>query len=563
MTITFNPSKIQSIGQYNIPKSQKFMKSIAEGGLARFILLEACVEAGRTYQAYKRGGFYEARERISEEFTGAVFWLGGVKFFNSIIDKIGKKALKLNNVDFDLGVDKARNPIENFVNDKTLGKAQEVASKFRKKLNTFKGIKAITSVMLANIMIGFVVPKINQAITRSYYKKDNEKKQKLQNSLNQKANNIPSIEKSSNPFGTPKIKNYLETDKKDVSFGQLALIDVARNLETNTTWQLLSSDAGTVSGRIISARNNDERVEIGIRDIVSIFFYMFSMPFINKALNKLEQNGNPTRIDSANAQYTTNTINEQIKSLKETGAIEKEELTPEQFRELIFGKNNNNEIKINDNITLHKSDIIKVKDGVMSLEEFNNSIDKLIEEKGLDKSDVEKYKQLANKMSELQPKIKGQAIITEEQINKIFKGGMINDPDYLKNLYELQFGTDEQSKLGKFFSKLFGKEQKEITPNYKNPYRFIDNSDTEAVIKDVENFANKIINDARKAGTNIDTKFLEKATKKNFRLNCLNWGSGFIVSAIFLSTLIPKFQYWVTKMRTGSNEFPGTEEFRK
>ena len=133
----------------------------------------------------------------------------------------------------------------------------------------------------------------------------------------------------------------------------------------------------------------------------------------------------------------------------------------------------------------------------------------------------------------------------------------------MKNLYELNFGTNEKSKLGKFFDKIFNRKPQEIKANYANPYKFISASDGKSVIKDVEFFANKIIAEAKKSNKNIDAKFLENITKKNFRLNCLNWGSGFVVSAIFLSTLIPKFQYWVTRMRTGSNEFPGTQEFRQ
>ena len=86
---------------YKPQKSHMFMKSMASGGLARFIMLEGIVEAGRTYQATKRGGFDEGRERITEEFTGAVFWLGGVKFFNAINDKIGKWLLGLRTADFD------------------------------------------------------------------------------------------------------------------------------------------------------------------------------------------------------------------------------------------------------------------------------------------------------------------------------------------------------------------------------------------------------------------------------------------------------------------------------
>ena len=45
-------------------------------------------------------------------------------------------------------------------------------------------------------------------------------------------------------------------------------------------------------------------------------------------------------------------------------------------------------------------------------------------------------------------------------------------------------------------------------------------------------------------------------------MNSINWGAGFVVSALFLSTLIPKLQYQITKWRTGSDQFPGTAQFR-
>ena len=50
--------------------------------MAPIVALEATVTGGRTIQAKKRGGKDEARERLIEESTGAVVWLGGVKFLN-------------------------------------------------------------------------------------------------------------------------------------------------------------------------------------------------------------------------------------------------------------------------------------------------------------------------------------------------------------------------------------------------------------------------------------------------------------------------------------------------
>lgn len=59
----------------------------------------------------------------------------------------------------------------------------------------------------------------------------------------------------------------------------------------------------------------------------------------------------------------------------------------------------------------------------------------------------------------------------------------------------------------------------------------------------------------------ITTDTLKKACRENFIKNSFNWGVGFAISALFLSTLIPKMQYWITKMTTGQDKFPGTADY--
>ena len=96
---------------------RKFVRGLASRSIAPVILLEAFVEGGRTYQAYQRGGFTEARERLTEEMIGALFWFSGVPLFNHLIDKhIGKKVFKLPETDFDTGRDNLRNPVQNYIN---------------------------------------------------------------------------------------------------------------------------------------------------------------------------------------------------------------------------------------------------------------------------------------------------------------------------------------------------------------------------------------------------------------------------------------------------------------
>ena len=522
MAISIKPAKL-----YNPSKSHKFMKSMASGGLARFIALEAFVESGRTYQAYKRGGFDEGRERITEEFTGAVFWLGGVKTFNAINDKIGKSILKLKTAKFDIGKDRARDSVANFIKEENAARDAKNAIT-DKTIAKFKTTKLVISILMANIMIGFVVPKINQAITRYYHRNDNKQQPAAEPPKNQQLI-LPALENvNMENFQKSSVKN-----QKDISFsgGADKLMSVAYNLEHNTTWQLLFTDVGTATGRTISARNNNERREILFRDLSSIFFYMFNMPLLNKALNYLETNGKSTsRVEPMNADYT-NDLMKQI--VKENGGS----ISADKFFEEIFGKN--------DKFELPKEIKEQFKDGYMNIEDFKAKISSIPAANTPEL--ISKYTQIAEEMAKLQPAVEGSERITIEQAERVFKGGYLNNPEFMKNLYELNFGTNKKLNIA----------------NFLDPFKFISADNVETVDKELKFFVEQIIEKAKKSGTEITEEILNKAVKTNSKLNALNWGAGFAVSALFLSTIIPKLQYWMTKKITGSNEFPGTEEFRR
>ncbi len=513
--------KIQPANLYNPSTSRKFMKSMASNGLARFILLEACVEAGRTYYAFKRGGFDEGRERFTEEFLGAVFWLGGVKAFNRMNDAIGKRILNLRTTDFDTGSDKARDTIANVLHNERNTKTG--AKYTQKQIGVFKTTKLIASVLMANAMIGFVVPKMNQAITRARHKNDI----------------IPPADsgKQANFEYFSGMSEFLENSKnkdKDLSFkgGGSALMKIAYALENNTTVQLLSTDVGTTAGRAISARNKHERREIVFRDVASIIFYMFSMPFINKIFNMIEQNGKGSRADSINADYTTDLMKQIV---KENGGA----MTPEELKSAMIGKE----------FTMPKAIKDKFVGDFMQLDEFKKIIKTI---PGVTEENAAKYIDIAEGMAKLQPEVEGKLRVTLEQAERIFKGGYLNDPEYLKNLYELAF--DEQ--------KIFSKSKTGGIPNFLKPYKFISSEKIEAVDNDVKFYVEQIINKAKKAGKDVTEEMLERAAKTNFKFNVLNWGTGFVISAIFLSSIIPKMQYWITKKITGNDDFPGTAEFR-
>lgn len=488
------------------------VKQAASDGFLPVIALEAFVEGGRTFQAYKRGGFDEARERITEEFSGAVFWLGGVTALNALFEKLGQKILDLPKKQLDIAKDDVRNPLASFLaNEKHVKSGAEILDK---TMARFKFAKVISSILIANAFIGFGLPKINQAITRSYHKKKAQAQPETPTAAMQQR---PTM----NTFAKDK------ENKKDVPFGmKLDLLTIANKFENDRNYKLLAVDAGTASGRAISARNNDERVEILFRDLGSIYFYMFNMNNMNKWLNKLEQNGNSSRLDAVSSEFAASYMREYVDPKGKGNAVSVEKFVreflgqgiddvPESLKSKFEGKN------------IKTIKLAKFKEELRNL--------KLVPE---DK--IKNIEKIADAMSELQPKLLGDSILTYGQVKDILNGGHINNPKFLIEFYKNKFGE-------KFMDK----------------YLFIAQNDLDAAKKELEDFVKSVVETAKKTDAKeITVKLINKASNKNLKMNALNWGAGFVTSALFLSTIIPKLQYKITKWRTGSDAFPGTQEYR-
>jgi len=223
------------------------------------LFIETGVTAGRSFEANKTGGKIEATERFIEQGTSAIIWLWGVQALKKLGDKIGSKVLKLGNLDFDIGFDYLRNPLENI----------------DKKLIAFKTGNILLSTALATAFIGFGLPKINHFITNKM--------------LSRRKKNESALK----PKGVEEYKKSLG-NKNNIHF--TSLLDTGKNLahllENNSTARLLITDMGVVGGRFYNARNKYEKIENLFRDISSIYFYLFSTKHIVKGLNKLTGNTN-------------------------------------------------------------------------------------------------------------------------------------------------------------------------------------------------------------------------------------------------------------------------------
>lgn len=509
---------IKPVDISQISKGRRFVSSLAGKTLLPLLMTEACVEIGRTYQAYKRGGFTEARERITEEFLGAVCWFGAVPLVDKIIDKtVGKHILKLPEKSFDVGIDSARNSIANFVHGNS-GRFKD-AAKGEKLLAGYRLGKIATALVAGTALVGLVLPKFNQAVTR------------LLNNKNEKDKINESQKKT---LIQPTMDQFLSGNsdsKKGISFTGMNLMGIVNFIENTPKSQLITEDIGVAAGRAGCARNKYERNEILFRDIVSAYFYMFNMPVMAAVLNKIEH-GKWDRLDAVSAKMTENHL---------TGLLDEKggKMSVDAFEELVFGK------PITSDKLLKKID--KLPDGRIELSKFNAIVDRFNKIKPGVIPNPEVLKGMATEMAELQPELKGSKILTSTQIKDLLTGGHINSPKFMNNIYTIGSTKD-----------LLFKPKKNT---YKEPFAYIPESSIIDKKSQAADFVKEIIAKAKKSGGEITTEMVKKASKTNYKMNAINMISGFVVTALFVSTLIPKMQYWMTKKVTGSDAFPGTAEY--
>ena len=461
--------------------------------MAPIVALEGTVVAGRTYQAYKRGKGDEARERFIEETMGSIVWLSGVGTMNKLGDKLLGKILKTPGANFDVGTDKIlRTPFENFM------KKNPVGGLSSKQVALLKGAKVLTSIVLTNLFIGFVVPKVNQGITKKL-------RHERQTGIN---NNGDKLE--------------INNNKKNPSFkgGGIAAINSFTNtIENTNTGKLLSSDAGIAGGRMYNARRKEERREVAIRDIGSIYFYMWAQGHVRNVLNLIET-GHATRLNPATAEILDKHLAQFLGD---------KEMNVEDFRKAVLGKN----------VTIPEALNNKFESAKPSLWEkmTNQKPLEVIKLSELEK--VEKNPEIierAREMSKLQPLRVGESVLTKQQVIDTYNKAEINDPKFLNKVFE-EFTEGAST----------------------SEYKYVSNNKLYNLKSEMEHYVGRVCKAAKNG--KVDKKLLDSVQNKNLLFSGLNFIAGFGFAAAFLSTYIPKIQYYVTRKTTGVDAFPGVYDF--
>lgn len=504
--------------------AREFVRTLANpDALTSTVLLESAVTGGRGYNAYKRGGVNELRERATDDILAAVFWMKGVDIFNKIGDKlVGDRILKLPTTDFDMGRDALRTPFKNTIEGfKQQGMNPNDLAKLEKKLATYKFAKIIGASLLSTAFVGFALPKINQAITRAFMSKD--KKEALKQGKNEKSSGL--IDKGVATAAVAQLASvsFEEFSKKiagkeNVSFKGLfspeTMSTVVHYLENNKICKLLTSDVGITTGRVASARNADEGLEYLFRDVASSFFYVASTPLIYKGLQKLTSSEGITSIDPVASKQ----VHQKLATLL-NGV---DGMDVKEFAKKALGS-------LDDAAKTLMNEIPFVDD-VVSLE----NLKKVVQDENVIKK--------ATEMAKLQPQQAGiGAVLTKQQVADSFRTGIITDPKFMQTVYGSHFGEA-----------------------LTNKSRFIPMKKITTFRSNIDDYVNSIVKAANKTSDKRVTKeLLEKINKKGFGMSAGFRAVAIGISALALGVVIPKVQYAITKARTGSSAAPGLREFEE
>lgn len=300
---------------------------------------------GRVYQEYDRNK-HGGRETAIEETTTSIVWGGFIPAGKMAVDKFAPKFSKnLSMPNLDLRLLNKSNPqqltpgivdeyfkhanpaLEKEAKQKLLTMAEngtETAQKAAKSLinknRMFQFAKVSGIGFTASVILGFGLPKFNQAITRLCLDKEKAKSlatptaqqpntpsagitasagtAPVMNSLNAKNslgfNSPQPISNAMNPFtGATGLPTNIAAQKLGVHFGGAGLVNQLKDFgglalqrlqENDQMTTLAFSDIPLSSGRVLTSRRKDEKVEKLVKEGGIILALFVIQPFVKKKL---------------------------------------------------------------------------------------------------------------------------------------------------------------------------------------------------------------------------------------------------------------------------------------
>ena len=516
LTVPISANKIITniVNNKNIRKTATALTTGA--ALMPVVILEGSVLTGRTYQAYKRGGALEAKERATEESVSSIGWLWGIPALNKGTDFLINKVFKVKNFQFDMGKDNIRYPMQDAIG--------HLPQNQKNKLMGLKLGKILASSFATVYFMGMVLPKIVQNQTQKRIDKAKQNPQTLP-----AQNRLPKMDSQMFKAHRPQsMEEFLNETKQNsnsnVSFKGFDSIanTILYNMENNHIVNLLTVDAGLFAGRVYNAPNKYEKIERIFRDLSSSFFYVGSTPLIVALLNKIDPlKGKNSKLDPTTVDSLTNLIKNPVNK-KVLDWRNMDEIPLEEFQRGLFGTYLADEQLVKQAANLEQNGIIPLK-----------QLSQFIDDNITDKTTAKALKENAEKLAKLQPQKAKESILTPSQIKSVFKNGLLNDGDTINSLINTATGG-----------------------RALNHTKFISQKKVDATRKQIFDYCESIIEQAKKENLkNITPDFLQKMKNRNFLTKVGFWGIGMVISAAFLSTIIPKTQYFITEKLTGKKGF--------
>lgn len=141
---------------------ESFFLNTSKTGAMSIVPLESSVLVGRSERAYKRDGWLELQERLTEEMAAAVVWLFGVGFLQNQFEKVANRG-KNQHLSTNIAWNKPWKSATTI--DLT---AQQMFAKHQGEINSLLGLKGarwVFSVGTALALVGYFIPKGNQVKT--------------------------------------------------------------------------------------------------------------------------------------------------------------------------------------------------------------------------------------------------------------------------------------------------------------------------------------------------------------------------------------------------------------
>lgn len=300
----------QWMGRWSVSPSVEsaFTVTNKEGPMA-ILPLELSTTVGRSVSSARRNGFLEFQERFLEEIAVAIVWLYGVNFMSNLFNKRIKPGLfkgsgHLNpETAWDWGLfNKNRKSVDLLPSERFTRHAADRAS-----LTKIKTIGAFISVVLATATAALLIPWLNKKKTEAIVSYLNNKESRQQEALNTRSvakglppglsysqwGAMPELSKSFpvKAFGAQP-DSHAESLSPGLKFGFSGgdlVQQVGHAIQQTDYGSLLAVDGGLAAGRIkvYGDRSPYEGAEIALRDIGSIYFYMYSTPHIMRLMAKL------------------------------------------------------------------------------------------------------------------------------------------------------------------------------------------------------------------------------------------------------------------------------------